>query len=235
MRWVARWAGKGVSCYVVVLMMGAHLNELSAGDTCAYQHAEAGALPAISLPVALLTLARCSMADHACCSLPVVCYPAGCRRSGSTSAPATARSFLMRLRRAPAGAAPRSPAAVAFRPAGRVAAAASLSIPQSPALHSKQPAPCIYALSSVQGSWIVKDLSTNGTFVNTTRIGRGKTAPVKPGDRVRSCCCLAGVWQVSATWILILHGSVLAAGLHMPQSCRPARLPARPFVLAAYS
>lgn len=152
-----------------------------------------------SLPVAFLTLARCSMADHACCSLSVVCYPAGCRRSGSTSAPATARSSMMKPRRVPAGAAPRSWAAVAFRPAGRVAAASSLSIPLPPAVRLNKPAPCVYALSSVQGSWIVKDLSTNGTFVNTTRVGRGKTAPVKPGDRVRSCCCcLAGVWQASA-------------------------------------
>lgn len=35
---------------------------------------------------------------------------------------------------------------------------------------------------------MVKDLSTNGTFVNGGRVGRGKSAPVKPGDRVRWCC-----------------------------------------------
>lgn len=49
-----------------------------------------------------------------------------------------------------------------------------------------------HSLSAVQGSWLVKDLSTNGTFVNGHKVGKGKTGPVKPGDRVRLPSWLAG-------------------------------------------
>ena len=38
----------------------------------------------------------------------------------------------------------------------------------------------------LQGTWMVKDLSTNGTFVNNTKVGKGKAAPLKPGDTVRA-------------------------------------------------
>jgi pSer/pThr/pTyr-binding forkhead associated (FHA) protein len=37
----------------------------------------------------------------------------------------------------------------------------------------------------LQDSWLVRDLSTNGTFVNDARVGKGGQAVARVGDRLR--------------------------------------------------
>ena len=36
-----------------------------------------------------------------------------------------------------------------------------------------------------QGTWLVKDTSTNGSFVNNVRVGKGNEAPLKVNDVLR--------------------------------------------------
>jgi hypothetical protein len=35
---------------------------------------------------------------------------------------------------------------------------------------------------AAQGEWLVTDTSTNGTFINGAKIGKGSSAVLKPGD-----------------------------------------------------
>ncbi len=37
----------------------------------------------------------------------------------------------------------------------------------------------------MQGTWLVKDTSTNGSFVNNVRVGKGNEAPLKVNDVLR--------------------------------------------------
>ena len=40
-------------------------------------------------------------------------------------------------------------------------------------------------LTVSQSTWLIKDTSTNGTFVNNTRVGKGNEAPLRVGDVLR--------------------------------------------------
>jgi pSer/pThr/pTyr-binding forkhead associated (FHA) protein len=40
----------------------------------------------------------------------------------------------------------------------------------------------------LQDAWLVKDLSTNGTFINGNRIGKGKEAVARVGDHLQLSC-----------------------------------------------
>jgi hypothetical protein len=36
----------------------------------------------------------------------------------------------------------------------------------------------------LQGTWLVKDTSTNGTFIDGAKIGKGNTCQLQPGQRL---------------------------------------------------
>lgn len=38
--------------------------------------------------------------------------------------------------------------------------------------------------AALQDQWLVRDTSTNGTFINGIKIGKDKTAVLRPGDRL---------------------------------------------------
>jgi len=56
---------------------------------------------------------------------------------------------------------------------------------QWPAYPSHYKSPIPQEPHHVQGTWLVKDTSTNGSFVNNVRVGKGNEAPLKVNDVLR--------------------------------------------------
>ena len=63
----------------------------------------------------------------------------------------------------------------------RVQALSSDSVPFALLDRSTDP----YVPHHVQDTWLVKDTSTNGSFVNNVRVGKGNEAPLKVDDVLR--------------------------------------------------